>query len=143
LKLYALGDNLAKPPKDRFHCWLISHDRDLAVPEFTFRKRTSVRQFTAASASLLFPNALAAFAPIQAEPVAGTRVGDVVSDARKGVAGWAAQLLMLVLRLGQLVVFYHLLFSFSPWNRHGPGHSIFSSTQICSSSACRLSPQIT
>jgi hypothetical protein len=37
-----------------------------------------------------------------------------VSDARKGVAGWAAQLLMLVLRLGQLVVFCHLLFSFSP-----------------------------
>jgi len=64
----------------------------------------------APDAGLLLPNALAALTPIQPKPLAGTRVGDVVSQARKGVAGLAAQL-VLVLRLGQLVVFCHLLFS--------------------------------
>jgi hypothetical protein len=54
-KVFAVGDNFAKPPKDRFHCWLIFHDRDLAVPEFTFRKRTGVAQFIAFPGVLTLP----------------------------------------------------------------------------------------
>src|SRR4051794_14656556 len=60
---------------------------------------------------LLLPSALAAFAPKQAKRLASSRVENAPSQAGEATADLATQLLMLVLRLGQLVAFCHVLFS--------------------------------
>jgi hypothetical protein len=75
---------------------------------------------------LLLPNALAAFAPIQAKRLASSRVENAPSQAGEATAGLATQVLMLVLRLGQLVIFCHVLFS----NRGGRDRFLSGKTNV-------------